>query len=209
MMGMEYLNVSVIGLAFVLGLWHALDADHVMAITGMAGARGRFDTTARFARHWALGHGGTLLMIGVVVYGLGMAMPQQLSRGAEIMVALLLFVLSTLLVWRTARSNNTYHAAKHNTQRGAVTMGVLHGLAGSAPLLALLPLASMHSLGAVLAYLMIFSLGVVCAMLLFGGACSALFRYVQQRHHAWERKLRYLLAAGALLTGIHLLLETL
>ena len=61
---MDMLTVeSTLALAFGLGLLHALDADHVMAVSGLAAKKPSFKSCVRFCFHWATGHGLALVII--------------------------------------------------------------------------------------------------------------------------------------------------
>jgi len=66
------------------GLVHALDADHVVAVTTLAG-RGAFSRAVllRTALHWALGHGVALTLIMLAVLFLGLALPAWLGGAAS------------------------------------------------------------------------------------------------------------------------------
>jgi sulfite exporter TauE/SafE len=85
-------------------------------------------------------------------------------------------------------------------------VGALHGAAGSAPLLALLPAVAQESALVGIAYLLVFGLGLVVAMLLFsgvlGGVASSLAR---SRHAGAIELLRGATALGSVAVGVGLL----
>lgn len=205
---------GILGLAFGLGLLHALDADHIVAVSGLASARATFRDTLRFCLRWSLGHGLTLLLIGAAVLLLGMAIPQHLSHVAEQLVGIVLILIGAFVLWdllhRKAHVHfhvhdglarhahwhrHTDHATAHRHTHGALMVGMLHGAAGSAPLLALLPLAAQARPWFGIAYLLLFGLGVLLSMLAFGGLLGSLFRGLTRRS---ERLLRAVRAAVAL-----------
>ena len=69
------------------GLLHALDADHILAVsTVAAGGDASRRRVLRTALNWALGHGLSLGVVTLSVLGLGLAMPEGLSAMAELLV---------------------------------------------------------------------------------------------------------------------------
>ncbi len=156
---------AVLTLAFGLGMLHALDADHIMAVSTLASTRSGRQRALAFCARWAIGHGLTLLTIGAAVLLLGMAIPARLSADAESLVGVVLVLIGAWVLWDLwrrrvhlhfhAHEGAITHAHWHLDQpgaarrgehghahgHGAVLVGVMHGTAGSAPLLALLPMA--------------------------------------------------------------------
>lgn len=199
---------SLLLLALGLGMLHALDADHIMAVTSLSCQKPDKRQSLYFCGRWALGHGAAILLVGVAVLFVGMAIPQQLSHYAESLVGVVLIALGAYVLWdiwrqrlhlhvhqhegmvrhahwhRHADENNKDGVAVHKHNHAPVLVGVLHGTAGSAPLLALLPLSQMSSPWVGLAYLLLFGVGVFFAMLLFGGALGQLFGLA----HKWGQK---------------------
>jgi len=195
---------AILSLAFGLGLLHALDADHIAAISGLASHHNSTRLQAlSFSLKWAIGHGLTLLLIGAMVVLLGMAIPEQLSGLAERVVGLVLIVIGVGVLIDIRRehihlhfhrhASGPLHAHWHQHQAGShdgdahhhrhtpVLVGVLHGTAGSAPLLALLPITQQREPWLAMIYLLIFGLGVLLSMLLFGGVVELLFRHLKLR----------------------------
>ena len=222
--------LTLLSLAFGLGLLHALDADHIMAVSGLAARRPSLRNSLRFCARWAVGHGLTLLLIGGAVLLLGMAIPERLSAAAETLVGVVLIVIGLWALWdlRRARAHLHFHdhdnlpphahwhghnqyttqhdADEHRHQHSAVFVGVLHGTAGSAPLLALIPLASLgHSPWLGMAYLALFSLGVLLAMFLFGGLLGSSFDWLSRRGNSALRLTRTIVAASSMIFGVYLL----
>ena len=187
---------SLLLLAFGLGLVHALDADHIIAVSGLSCRKQQ--NSVLYCARWALGHAGALLLIGVAVLFLGMAIPNTLSAYAEIAVGSVLIFIGIFVFWGVIRQDVhlhfhshdgiAHHAHWHSHQHAEAKhsddahqhnhaplfVGLLHGVAGSAPLLALLPLTQMSPWAGV-SYLLLFGLGVFIAMLVFGGVLKHLF----------------------------------
>lgn len=220
---------AILGLAFGLGLMHALDADHVMAVSGLSSSRATFRDTLQFCGRWAVGHGLTLLAIGTAVLGLGMAIPEGLSHLAEqlvgvVLIGIGLYVLQDLIRHRAHfhfhqhdgmprhahwhkhnHSRDVHQVEAHRHHHGAVMVGMLHGTAGSAPLLALLPMSAADSAWLGIAYLLAFGIGVLLAMLAFGGMLGSLFRWISHWGTRAATALRGGVALGSIGLGGYLL----
>ena len=205
---------SVLFMAFGLGILHALDADHVIAISGLSCQKPDKKTSLLYCARWAIGHGSSLMLIGGAVLFMGMAIPEDLSTVAENLVGFALMVIGLLVLWDIYRQRAHLHLHRHNgfpqhahwhshqhsTQahqddqhlhnHAPVFVGVLHGVAGSAPLLALLPLSQMTSPWTGMGYLLLFGLGVFIAMLIFGGVLGRLFGWTRSWGNRFVNTLR-------------------
>ncbi len=202
---------------FGLGLLHALDPDHVLAVANLDRARTGTGRKAAlgFCARWALGHGAALLGIGALVLLGGMAIPAQLSGWAEYAVGWVLIVLGTGALWsalageapvRWHRHDGPAHLhvaglPAHHGGR-AVAVGLLHGTAGSASLLALVPLAGATTPWSGLGYLLTFGAGVLVAMLIFGGLLGSGLGTLQTRRPQFALALRVALALAAMTLGV-------
>lgn len=201
---MDESHYALLTMAFGFGLLHALDADHIAAVSGLACGReqGGWRAVRRFSLQWATGHGLVLLLIGATVLLLGMAIPEQLSHLAESLVGVVLLLIGFFVLrdlWQRRLHFRFHH--HHDLPRHAhwhelaedlprrspvhshapLLVGMMHGTAGSAPLLALLPLASQHSPWIGMGYLLLFGLGVLFSMLLFGGVLGWLLQRLADR----------------------------
>lgn len=217
------LNLLIIlSVAFGMGMLHALDADHIAMVTSLSGSHAGFRKSVLYCSRWALGHALTLILLGTLVFIIGMQLPEQLSTYAEFVIAVFLIVMGIMLLRQLQRQRVHIHYHQHDGlpehahwhshaashlhqhQHRALFIGSLHGLAGSAPLLALIPLAVNQQPVIGLLYLVIFSVGVITAMLLFGGALNVVSAYLyrtRERVMLWFRMAIGLatIAVGALL----------
>ncbi len=178
---------AILSLGFGLGLLHALDADHIMAVTTLSsrqaqGKNGNRWRTLRFCSQWALGHGGVLLLLGTVVLVAGISLPPQLSMVAEKLVGVILIALGLWIFWQFYRNKLQLRVHSHDDvthvhlaepasnrhDHSPVLVGITHGLAGSAPVLALVPVANNGHGWFGLLYICLFSLGVLLSMFVFG-----------------------------------------
>lgn len=208
----------ILMLAFGLGMLHSLDADHIMAVSNLASGS-TMKTGLKFCLRWAVGHGLVLILAGIAVFGLGLSFPPEFSHYAELAVAGVLILLGLMVLWQIRRQRVHVHFHRHDgmpmhahwhshQQQGshqhshtALFVGMLHGMAGTAPLLALIPLAMAHQAVYGFVYLLVFSLGVASAMLLFGGLLGYFSGYVQRYSATLFRRVRTSLGIGAILVG--------
>lgn len=206
----KYMDTSlpaILFLALGLGLLHALDADHILAVSGLSGGRASLKSAFYFCRHWAIGHAATLLLIGTLVFILGKSMPVQLSQHAEHFVAVVLIAIGAYILFNLRYSDSGSTPLSRLSATGALFVGTLHGLAGSAPLLAVIPIARLDSPWHAFLYLLVFSLGVLMAMLMFGGCLNGIYRVLLHKHKIMLKLLRALIAVSSIGFGIFMLVR--
>jgi ABC-type nickel/cobalt efflux system permease component RcnA len=103
---------AALAIAFVLGLRHASDPDHLVAVTSLM-ARDDADVraAARIGAWWGLGHSLTLLLLGIPLIAFKSSLPGWLERGAETGVGMIILLLAGRVVWKWARGD--YRAGRH------------------------------------------------------------------------------------------------
>jgi cytochrome c biogenesis protein CcdA len=142
----------VLAVAVLLGLRHATDPDHLVAVTTLvAGGRERAARRAgELGLAWGLGHATTLLAVGLPILLLGGALPTRVERVAETAIGFVIVCLALRLLTRWRRGEFRAHAHSHThrarTRRGAFAIGLVHGVGGSAGV-GVLVLASVRSTG--------------------------------------------------------------
>ncbi|MGS2717420.1 hypothetical protein ACVBE9_04555 [Eionea flava] len=99
-------------------------------------------------------------------------------------------------------------AHKHSVHQ-PMMVGIFHGLAGSAPALALIPAVASGQLLVGMAYLLLFSFGVIISMVVFGIGFTYIQGLLYRRYQTLFQYARGLLALGAIVAGSALLLRTL
>ena len=187
------------------GMLHAFDPDHVAAVAGVsANGKNPKQQLWRFALRWSLGHGSVIGLIAIAVLLFGMAIPVSFSSYAEHSIALLLIVLGTVAL--ISQRYQTRDGSDVSAHRSAIFIGLVHGVAGSAPLLALIPLAhAQHPLIGIL-YVVFFSTGVLLAMTSLSGLLMYSMRWCSRVSVKFQRTVRVLFALFSMGVGVFLLL---
>jgi len=164
---------SLLALGFVLGLRHATEADHVAAISTIVTERRSLLSSSIVGAFWGVGHTLALLIAGVGVLLLRYHMTDRMAHGLELCVGMMLVLLGANVLRTLAHRGASLshdHATVTSYSRSEawlvarpLLVGMVHGLAGSAPLL-LLTLAVVPSpLGAFL-YIAVFGAGSIMGM---------------------------------------------
>lgn len=185
---------------------HALEPDHLAALSTLAteqrgGARSGFGLGAL----WGLGHTLALLLVGGTLAVLGAQMPTRVEHGLELIVSVMIIGLGLRAVAKSIREGRTgvvhpHRHGSHEHEHAApidhihlnrstlatrpLLIGVMHGLAGSGALTALV-LAELPTMGERLGYIALFGSGSVLGMALLTGLAGApLARLVRLPHLA-------------------------
>jgi ABC-type nickel/cobalt efflux system permease component RcnA len=187
--------VVALAIAFVLGLRHASDPDHLVAVTSLVAAdRGDTRRAAALGAWWGLGHGGTLLVVGVPLIVLKSEVPAWLEIGAERAVGVVILLLAARVLWKWLRGDyrvglHSPHSHRHvyrpqdqphehrtRSPREAFAIGLLHGLAGTGAVVLLLIAALPNQLEATAALLLFAPMSVLSM-----AACTAVFAWALTR----------------------------
>ncbi|EGP09807.1 nickel transporter UreH [Bradyrhizobiaceae bacterium SG-6C] len=187
---------GILGLGFLLGMQHALEADHIAAVSSIAARRTSVRDIVTHGLTWGLGHTITLFVFAGVAIVLGHVIPEHVSGPLETAVGIMLVGLGAHLLWRLWRDRVHFHqhrhgdgtahlhlhshgtdAAPHQDSRHdhahglrwrSLLVGLMHGMAGSAALLVLVASQFANPLHALL-YILLFGIGSMLGM----GALSA------------------------------------
>jgi hypothetical protein len=187
-------------IALVLGLRHASDPDHLVAVTSLVAADGGdVRGAARLGAWWGVGHAAALLVIGVPLIFFKSSMPGWLEGGAETLVGIVILALALRIVVKWARGD--FRAGRHGHGTGgrpehrhlregegphrhrpvrtpgqALGIGLLHGLAGTGAV-ALLLIAALPSKLEAAAALVVFAPMSALSMAL----CTTAFAWLLTR----------------------------
>jgi high-affinity nickel permease len=147
-----------LGIAFLLGLRHASDPDHLVAVTSLVASEdGDTRKAARLGAWWGIGHAGALLAIGIPLIAFKTELPAWLESGAEKTIGVLIVLLAARVIYKWLRgdyragahSHEDGHGKRRHLRRGethehvrtpqqALAIGLLHGLAGTGAVVLLL-----------------------------------------------------------------------
>ncbi len=185
-----------LGLAFALGLRHASDPDHLVAVTSLvAGDRRGARGAVRLGAWWGIGHAIVLLSLGLPLIALKSDLPGWLEGSAEKAVGAVIVLLAARVTWKWIRGDYRVGAHRHaagaelgptrhrhlrrgggehlharvRTPRQAFAIGVLHGLAGTGAVVVLL-IAALPSQLEAAAALMVFAPMTIVSMAALTGA---------------------------------------
>ena len=184
---LELLTSSSLG--SLLGVRHALEPDHLAAVSTLVAEQRSSRKAALLGAWWGLGHTISLLCAGAILIVLRAELPPRLSETFEVLVAAMLIALGVRAIWQAAgqgaigpvrahhhgRVVHAHRAGAPHVHIGTWTLarrpllvGAVHGLAGSGALTALV-LANLPSTSARLAYLGVFGLGSTLGMAVLSG----------------------------------------
>jgi ABC-type nickel/cobalt efflux system permease component RcnA len=230
--GARVQSLPVVVLGFLLGMLHATDADHVVAVTTIVARQGNLRGAARVGLLWGVGHTLTVFAVGSAIILFNLAISPRLEMAMEFCVALMLIVLGSVTLARVGRhvretltsalaeglsehahaepvpeahlhlhAHGDYvHAHPHGHGAGAhghadtplarldrhlgglsiyqalrpLSIGIVHGLAGSAAV-ALLVLTQIREPAWAVAYLLLFGVGTTAGMTLITSVIAVPF----------------------------------
>ena len=104
---------GILGLGFLLGMQHALEADHIAAVSSIAARRGQVGDIVRHGLTWGLGHTLTLFVFAGAAILLGRAIPESFARPIETAVGIMLVGLGAHVLWRLWRDRVHFHRHGH------------------------------------------------------------------------------------------------
>jgi high-affinity nickel-transport protein len=176
--------LPVLSLGFVLGMTHATDADHVVAVSTIVAERRKLGSAAMVGTVWGLGHTLTVILLGGAVVLFKLVIPPSLGPWLELGVAAMLVALGA----HALRASRRSHASRAPWIR-TLSVGLVHGVAGSAAI-AIGVLAHVDGAAEGLAYLGLFGLGTVAGMMLVTSALALPFAVLTARFARYQRWIR-------------------
>jgi hypothetical protein len=158
--------LAVLGIGFLLGLKHATDPDHIVAVTTFIGKERRIARGCAIGLFWGLGHTLALSAVGLAVVGLKIPISKWLAERLELGVAVMLIILGARLIATVHTKWHDHHHDFEWTRLGLrpLLVGIVHGTAGSAAL-TLLVLSTIPSTAHALLYILVFGVGSMVGMI--------------------------------------------
>jgi sulfite exporter TauE/SafE len=220
------MSLLLLATAFALGAAHAVAPDHLAAV-------GVFVSRARSAREafthgarWGLGHALTLTLAGLAVLFVAHEWPAVLSLRAEWLVGVVLVVLGLRTIWQVRHrdgvsvandvalgsphrhADGTTHQHSHSHRHPLLGIGMLHGLAGSGAMAAIIPVSAGQDPWQAAVWMALFGMGTVAAMAMIAGAAGWSMRFSAQRSARAMRGIVMAAGAASVAVGIFWLIET-
>src|SRR5712692_10577410 len=186
------------GIGFLLGMRHALDPDHVVAVSTIASEQRSLTRSSLVGAFWGLGHALALMAASAAVLTLKLSVRASVAHWLEGGVAVMLVLLGVIAIRRGLREWTVHahrhahdgrehvHVHLHKTPDGhgghqhrhilgfgwrPFSVGVAHGLAGSAGL-AIVAVGTTTSVAAGLLYIGMLGLGSAAGMMILTALMS-------------------------------------
>lgn len=222
---------------FLLGLQHALEADHIAAVASLTADKTGFSRIVRHGAVWGLGHALMLGAFGGAIYALQMSLTGGLASGLEFAVGLMMVGLGARLLYVLARERIHFHTHRHKEGavhfhahshagdvknhaasahahahpaggwRRSLAVGMMHGLAGSAALVALAA-GTAPSVPLGVAFMVLFGVGSIAGMAMFSAVIALPLSYAASTLTWATRGFQALAGVFAIGIGIRTLVET-
>ncbi|MDB9973016.1 HoxN/HupN/NixA family nickel/cobalt transporter [Candidatus Njordibacter sp. Uisw_002] len=197
------MEISVLLIGFMIGMRHALEADHVAAVASIVTQKQGRSAALRHGAVWGLGHTLTLFALGTAALLSGVLIPEYIATLLECAVGFMLLYLGLDVLWRMSRKGIHFHAHQHHGKTHlhahqhhahdltleanahshnhkkpfpirTLMVGIMHGMAGSAALV-VLTLNAAQDLLAGMGYMVLFGIGSILGMALLSVAISVPF----------------------------------
>jgi nickel/cobalt exporter len=164
--------ISALLLGLGQGARHSLEPDHLAAVSVMVGSTRDARRSMWLGAWWGLGHTVSLTAMSIAVVAFGAVLPPAADVAFAIGVGVMLIILGAraLIAARRHRPDNGT-VVKVRRPAHALLVGMVHGLAGSSALTALV-FASLDTTAARMVYVGLFGLGSIAGMALVSGAAG-------------------------------------
>ena len=203
------MTASILFLGLLIGMQHALEADHVAAVAAIASKRRGIGNIVRHGAIWGFGHTVTLMVFAGAAVLLGFTINNALAGALEGMVGVMLIGLGGHVLYRLWRERVHFHlhrhadgtvhvhahahrdeVARHDPARHehehperlpirTLLVGMMHGLAGSAALVVLTS-AGMETPSIGFAYVVLFGAGSIVGMALLSAVIAVPLSYTSK-----------------------------
>jgi sulfite exporter TauE/SafE len=188
-------------LGAILGMRHATDADHVVAVSTIVTRRPGVAGALRVGALWGAGHTLAVFLAGGAIIIADVAVPPRLAFALELCVAAMLIGLGAWNLLSGARGD-----VAESSDRRPILIGIVHGLAGSAAV-ALLVVAATPDPRWALGYLLLFGLGTIGGMMGVTAAVAAPMAFTRERFAPLGRCLQIASGTLSIVVGLALAAE--
>jgi high-affinity nickel permease len=223
-------TIILLFFAFLFGMQHALDADHVVAVSSLVSKHKSFGNATLCGIKWGIGHSLTLLIVGLVVMVFSITISPGITLFFEFIVGMIIIALGVSVLYKLFSKKIHLHQHEHsgvfhthlhlherrhfyehnklqkNHDHSPIIVGIVHGLAGSASLM-LLVLSTLNSLVLGLFYLVIFGLGTIAGMTIISGLLSLPFVFTQVNFYKINWFIKYATGTFSVIFGFILIIR--
>ncbi|MEE9573208.1 MAG: urease accessory protein UreH [Candidatus Neomarinimicrobiota bacterium] len=213
----------MLGLGFLLGLEHAFEPDHVVAVTSIISKHKNLKKASILGAIWGIGHTTTLIIAGLIILTLKITIPETIALSLEFLVGIVIvllgfFVIKDLIVNKKHIHTHThdesthihFHSHKedesHHHYHKSFAVGLIHGMAGSASLM-LLILSTMESFIVGISYIILFGIGSIIGMGIVGGLISLPYVITSKKFSSLNIKIRYITGVVSIIFGVFLMVK--
>jgi high-affinity nickel permease len=202
---------SVVVLGLFLGMRHATDADHVIAVSTIVSRENKLRSATLIGGLWGIGHTITVMIVGTAILLFGVVIPRRTGLALEFSVGLMLITLGLLNLkdlrnWfrnlkdnkegaslpqedpTTNRLDRLFGGLRSYQMLRPLIVGCVHGLAGSAAL-ALMVIPIIQDPRWAVAYLLVFGIGTIAGMMFITAAISVPFTWTARRSAQFNQRL--------------------
>ena len=223
--------IAALGLGFLLGLRHAMEPDHVAAMSTFVSQERTLLRSCLRGAFWGMGHTAALLGAGVAVIAFKLHIPPAFERGVETVIALVLILLGGHVLLR-ALGALSLHSHEHVHEgvphrhvhvhvgpdavhdhvhlfagaRRPLLLGLLHGLGGGGALV-LVVLTTLPSPAAAFLYILVFGLGSTAGMLVLSGLMGVPFALLAGNSGRAAIVLQIVVGAISIVIGMGMLIS--
>lgn len=223
-------ELSVLLIGFLLGMRHATEADHLVAVAALATRQHSLAQGMRQGLAWGIGHSVTLLLFGGLVLALGASIPSRVAMTLELLVGGMLILLGMDVLRRLVQQRIHIHVHTHGTrvrhlhahshvEAGpgvtaghmhahaarppwrALAVGLTHGLAGTAALV-VLSLGAAQSWQIGLAFIVLFGLGSIAGMAVLSMIIAIPLHFTAARFGRWFNALTAVIGVCSCTLGL-------
>lgn len=226
---MDSTFLTTLFFGFVLGIEHALDADHVMAVSTIVSHSRSLWRSSLIGIFWGIGHTLTLVIVGFIVLLFKVKIPERWALSMEFLVGMVLIVLGGQILWQYRRKRVHTHVHSHDGEvhvhfhshalgedhdhdhpsshlRKPLLIGMIHGLAGSGALM-LLVLTTVRSASQGLLFILLFGGGSICGMLLMSTLVALPFTLTAARFQRINEVVRIAAGVVSIVLGSSIMVE--
>lgn len=220
--------LTMLALGFLLGIQHAFNADHVVAVSTLVTKNRSLRKSSSLGIFWGIGHTTTLLAAGLAILTLKLTIPGKVALAMEFVVGAMLVFLGSIVLKEVIANRIHLHSHSHGEECHlhlhshveeeahahehlkpefrSLLVGMVHGMAGSAALM-LLVLTAAPSIASGVSYILLFGTGSIVGMMLISALISLPFIVTAKKLEHMNEKIRAGAGLISIGLGISIMLE--